>query len=327
MNSFENIMERAAELQSLGQAYALVTVIKTIAPTSANVGDKALITAEGRIHGWIGGGCAQPAVVRTVKRCIDDARPRHIRITPEKTGEQAIEDVIEFGMPCQSGGTIELFVDPVMAKSEIVVLGESPVAEALTRIAPHIGFHVIWLVDSDLETSSARILPSARSREIRPGAYVVVATQGLHDISQLKLALTLQARHVAFVASRRKAQVLKESLLDAGMDPVAVNAIEAPAGHPINAKTPEEIALSILASLVSRSRGNSDQGTHSGHKATAEPASTTASKPFAATSINRQAATASCCSGSPESAGAAENMLPENKQPTGTQQGSCCSHD
>jgi xanthine dehydrogenase accessory factor len=137
----------------------------------------------------------------------------------------------------------------------------------------------------------------------------------------------LQARHVAFVASRRKAQVLKESLLQAGMDPVAVNAIEAPAGHPINAKTPEEIALSILASLVSRSRGNPGQETHSDHEVNAEPASTTGSKPFAATSVKRSAATASCCSGTPESASAAENASPENKQPTGTQQGSCCSHD
>jgi xanthine dehydrogenase accessory factor len=327
MNSFENIIERAAELQSIGQAYALVTVIKTVAPTSANVGDKALVTAKGRIHGWIGGGCAQPAVIRTVKRCIDDAKPRHIRITPEKTGEQAIEDVIEFGMPCQSGGTIELFVDPVMAKSEIVVLGESPVAEALTRIAPHIGFRVTWLADCELETSSVRILPSARSSEIRPGAYVVVATQGLHDISQLKLALTLQARHVAFVASRRKAQVLKESLLEAGIDPVAVNAIEAPAGHPINAKTPEEIALSILASLVSRSRGGSEQGMQCGHGTTAEPAPAAASQPSAAASVKRPAATASCCSGSPESADAAENTSSENQQPAAIRQGSCCSHD
>lgn len=303
MNSFENIIERASELQSMGQAYALVTVIKTVAPTSANVGDKALVTAEGRIHGWIGGGCAQPAVIRTVKRCIDDAKPRHIRITPEKTGEQTIEDVIEFGMPCQSGGTIELFIDPVMAKSEIVVLGQSPVAEALIRIAPHIGFRVTWLVDTEFDIGGARVLSAARSTEIQPGAYVVVATLGLQDISHLKLALTLQARHVSFVASRRKAEVLKASLLEAGIDPVAVNAIEAPAGHPINAKTPEEIALSILAALVSRSRGGSEQA---------------ASKACAAQSVKRPVeAAASCCGG------AAQEAVPVESKPV--EQGSCCS--
>jgi xanthine dehydrogenase accessory factor len=313
MNSFENIIERAAELQAAGQAYALVTVIKTVAPTSANVGDKALVTAEGRIHGWIGGGCAQPAVIRTVKRCIDDAKPRHIRITPEKTGEQTIEDVIEFGMPCHSGGTIELFIDPVAAISEIVVLGQSPVAEALIRIAPHIGFHATWLLDTELEISGARILPPARSMEIQPGAYVVVATQGVQDIAQLKLALSLQARHVAFVASRRKAQVLKDSLLEAGLDPVAVNAIEAPAGYPINAKTPEEIALSILAALVTRSRSAPGQ-------------TAVVPKPFAAQSVKRPAA-ASCCGGAAEPAAAAVDKPADSQAPDSAQPGSCCSPD
>jgi xanthine dehydrogenase accessory factor len=324
MNSFENIIQRAGELQAMGQAYALVTVIKTVAPTSSNVGDKALVTAEGRIHGWIGGGCAQPAVVRAVKRCIEDAKPRYIRITPEKSGEQTVEDVLEFGMPCQSGGTIELFIDPVMAKAEIVVLGQSPVAEALVRIAPHIGFRVTWLVDTELEISGARILPPARSMAIQPGAYIVVATQGLKDIAELKLALGMQARHVSFVASQRKAQILKESLLEAGLDPVAVNAIEAPAGHPINAKTPEEIALSILASLVSRSRGGCEHQQHNSEQAPglSDAGST---KPFSATSLQKPPAAGSCCGGATETAVAVTQ--PENQKPAGTQHGSCCSHD
>jgi xanthine dehydrogenase accessory factor len=300
MNSFEQIMERATELQALGQAYALVTVIKTVPPASCNPGDKALVTAEGRIHGWIGGGCAQPAVIRAVQVCLEDGKPRTIRISPEQGGEQKLDDVMEFGMPCHSGGTIELFIDPVSAKSDLVVLGQSAVAEALTRIAPQIGFRVTWLADLDLEVKAVRVLPTACSAEIAPGAYVVVATQGVHDISQLKLALGLRARHVAFVASRRKAQVVKESLIESGLDRAAVEAIEAPAGYPINAKTPEEIALSILADLVSRNRERAVQQAHP------------APQPVASEK-------AGCCEATAEPSHVAHDTA-------GPAHGSCCSH-
>ena len=255
MSSFIHLVDRARELESQQQSYALATVIRVIHPTSANVGDKALVTADGKLYGWIGGGCAQPLVLRTAKLCIEDGQPRHIRITPDPRGEKMVEDVLEFGMPCQSGGTVELFIDPVMTRPEIVVLGESPVAAALTHIAPHAGFRVTWLNDSEMQVAGVRILPAARSTEIKPGAYVVVATQGIKDLPQLKLALGLQARHVAFVASQRKALALKASLLEAGTDATTVAAIESPAGISINAQTAEEIALAILASLVSRIRG------------------------------------------------------------------------
>lgn len=254
MSNFDEIIEHARELESQEQPYALATVIRVIHPTSANVGDKALVTADGKLYGWIGGGCAQPTVIRIGKQCIEDGKTRHIRITPDPRGEKVVEDVIELGMPCQSGGTIEIFIDPVTVKPELVVLGESPVAVALTRIAPHAGFRVTWLIESELQAAGVRVLPAAHSTEISPGAYVVVATQGIKDLPQLKLALGLQARHIAFVASERKGQALKTSLLEADADAAAVAAIEAPAGTPIHAKTAQEIALSILASLVSRIR-------------------------------------------------------------------------
>jgi xanthine dehydrogenase accessory factor len=325
MSNFDDIIARASELRAQGQSYALVTVIKTIAPTSANVGDKALVTAEGRIHGWVGGGCAQPAVIRTVQLCVSDGQPRHIRITPEKNGEQVIEDVLEFGMPCHSGGTIELFIDPVMAKPEIVVLGESPVAEALIKIAPNIGFRATWLLDSQVEVNDARILPLSASKLIHPGAYVVVATQGQNDLPRLKLALSLQARHVAFVASQRKADIIKESLQEAGMDPLVVERIESPAGYPINAKTPEEIALSILAAFVARSRNST--AVHACHEEHGAPAMPKASDHSTFTAVTRtHESHASCCSTHTQNAGEAAPI--EHQQPDTTTMhdtGSCCS--
>lgn len=268
MSNFDEIIERARQLEAQEQPYALATVIRVIHPTSANVGDKALVTADGKLYGWIGGGCAQPTVIRIGKQCIEDGQTRHIRITPDPRGEKVVEDVIELGMPCQSGGTIELFIDPVTVKPELVVLGESPVAVALTRIAPHAGFRVTWLNDNEPQAAGVRVLPAAHSSEIHPGAYAVVATQGIKDLPQLKLALGLQARHVAFVASERKAQALKTSLLEAGADAAAVAAIEAPAGIPIHARSAQEIALSILASLVSRIRSRELEQTEATQKGT-----------------------------------------------------------
>jgi hypothetical protein len=137
MNRNEWITQ-AARLQSRGQAFALVTVLSAQAPTSGKPGDKAVVTADGQIHGWIGGGCAQPAVIKTVRRALLDGLARKIRISPsEESAERELGDVLEFGMACHSGGTLELFVDPVMPAATLTVVGDSPVAfwPATTQLA------------------------------------------------------------------------------------------------------------------------------------------------------------------------------------------------
>jgi xanthine dehydrogenase accessory factor len=285
MNDVRTLWSRARELDAAGTSYALVTVVRAVAPTSARVGDKALVAAEGILDGWIGGGCAQPAVIRTVRQALADGRPRHIRITPERSGEQVIEDIIEFGMTCHSGGTIELFIDPVLAAPRLLVLGASPVARTLAQLAPQVGFDVGWIgADAGAVPEGARALPEGEA--VPAGAYVVVATQGMQDLKYLTLALSLRARHIAFVASRKKGELLKEQLIAKGQDDAAVRAIEAPAGHAIGAHTPQEIALSVLAALVARRRG-----------ASTAPAVDEAPAARSLSRVAVPAATASCCGG------------------------------
>lgn len=260
MNS-ETLLARAARMQAAGEPYALVTVVRALAPTSAKVGDKALVTAENRMFGWVGGGCAQPPVIRTVRAALKDGRPRYIRVTPERDGERDLGDVLEFGMTCHSGGTVELFVEPVLPAPQLLVFGVSPVAMALAQLAPRVGFDVL-VADRDAEPDAfvdtrqvlREVGESRLAEAVRPGSYVVVATQGRMDLPALKGALAVSARYVAFVASARKAQVMKETLRAAGCDPAAVDAIVAPAGYPIAATTPEEIALSVLAAVVAARR-------------------------------------------------------------------------
>lgn len=174
-----------------------------------------------------------------------------------------LEDVLEFGMACHSGGTLELFVDPMLPRARLTLIGDSPLAVALSGLAPRVGLPVTVVAhgaDAVRFPDAESVLSSDDAAEVMaqlaPGSFVVVATQGRRDVQGLRVALSLQARRVFFVASARKAQVLKASLLEAGHDAAAVAAIVAPAGQAIGAQTPEEIALSVLAAVVAARRGS-----------------------------------------------------------------------
>ncbi len=265
MNTAEAVFEHAQLLHRSGTPYALVSVVRAVAPASARAGDKAVVTADGRLHGWIGGGCAQPAVLRAVRQVLSDGHARMMRISPaDEASEKTLGDVLEFGMTCHSGGTLELFVDPILPRARLVVIGTSPVAQGLVALAPRVGFAVTAVAPGlesmalpDAELVLADDDPAAVLPRVGPGAWVVVATQGRRDVQGLRLALALSARQVSFVASAKKAQVLKASLVGAGADAAAVEAIVAPAGYPMAATTPEEIALSVLAAIVSARRATS----------------------------------------------------------------------
>ena len=260
MNSTD-ILSAAQHLQQQGQPYALVSVLRVLAPASARPGDKAVVTADGIQQGWIGGGCAQPAVMRTVRLALQDGRARVIRIAPAADGSvRELDDVLEFGMACHSGGTLELFVDPMLPAARLTVIGDTPLAVALTALAPRVGLPVTVLAqgaDAARFPDALRVIASDEpAADIGAGSFVVVATQGRRDMQGLRAALSLNARQVFFVASARKAEVLKAALLESGADAAAVAAIVAPAGKAIGAQTPEEIALSVLAAVVAARRGS-----------------------------------------------------------------------
>lgn len=254
-----DLLSTAQRLHAQAQPYALVSVLRVMPPASARPGDKAVVTADGIVQGWIGGGCAQPAVLRTVRLALADGRARLIRIAPAEEGQvRELGDMLEFGMACHSGGTLELFVDPMLPAARLVVVGDTPLAVALATLAPRVGLPVTVLADgadAGRFADAQQVLGLDQAgTELGAGAYVVVATQGRRDLPGLRAALALRARQVFFVASARKAQVLKAALVEAGEDAGLVAAIQAPAGQPIGAQTPAEIALSVLAAVVAARR-------------------------------------------------------------------------
>ena len=254
----DTVLERAGARKAEGRSFALVTVVRCESPTSAKPGAKAIVDAEGNIEGWIGGGCAQPAVIDTVKKALKDGQARLIRISPTKGG--AVEEgVIDFGMTCHSGGTLDIFIDPVMPRPALLIIGASPSAQALASLASRAGFDVSAAspgADSDMFPDALQVLDSldARSSQGNTPAFVVVATQGKRDEDGLEAALSTGSPYIAFIASERKAEKLREHLKERGHDAQRVDAIVSPAGVEIGAVTYEEIALSVLAGLVKARR-------------------------------------------------------------------------
>jgi xanthine dehydrogenase accessory factor len=251
----QNILDKAAVLRAAGKPFALVTVVRTEAPTSARAGAKALVDADGNIEGWIGGGCAQPAVVRTVQQALADGRPRLIRIGPERDAPPG-EGIVAYGMSCHSGGTLDIFVDPVLPRPLLALLGDSPAAQALASLAARVGFDVVAGAPGATAASFPDAASVAQAFALpRPvPRFTVVATQGKGDEEALEAALAGDAPHIWLIASRRKADMLRAYLGERGHDPLRVDAIVAPAGLDIGAATPEEIALSVLAAVVQEMR-------------------------------------------------------------------------
>ena len=203
----------------------------------------------------------QYEIIKTVRRALLDGQPRKIRIAPsDESAERDLGDVLEFGMACHSGGTLELFIDPVMPSAMLTVVGDSPVARALVGLAPRVGLRVAVVAQgaqaADFPDADT-VLDSDEASQVSArlsSPFVVVATQGRRDLQGLKAALALQPQGLWFVASARKARVLLDTLVASGEDPAAVARIVAPAGQFIGAQTPEEIALSVLTSVVAARR-------------------------------------------------------------------------
>ena len=264
MLSSDAVLERAAELKARGVPFVLATVVRCESPTSARPGAKGIVDADGQITGWIGGGCAQPAVISVARKALTDGQARLIRVSPAKGGSVE-EGILDFGMTCHSGGTLDIFLEPFTVRPSLLIVGTSPAAQALGALAGQTGFDVFAAAPD----ANAVMFPGAR--QVLDGLdlagltcgtpdFVVVATQGKHDESGLEAALGSGARYIAFIASERKAAKLRAYLKERGHDPRRVDAIVSPAGVEIGAVTPEEIALSVLAGVVKARRGGDSAG-------------------------------------------------------------------
>lgn len=243
----EDLFARAADLQRRGKAFALATVVRCEAPTSAKPGAKALILEDGTVSGWIGGACAEPVVIREALAAMRDGRPRLIGLIGEGArGPGRTEGMLEYPMTCHSGGTLEIYVEPSLPKPLLVLVGHGPVVETLATLGHASDYSVVALGEDALAT--------LRQLGLTPQASVVVATHAESDEEALERVLATDAGYVSLVASRRRAAVILERLKHRGVSPERLGLLKAPAGLDIGAVTPEEIAVSILAEIIQSRR-------------------------------------------------------------------------
>jgi len=267
-----DIINLVSAMKAKGEPFALATVVRTVAATAAKAGAKAVIRSDGSLtEGWIGGGCARAAVVKAAKEAMADGLPRLVSVQPpdvlQEQGIQAGDERagVRFAKNmCPSQGTMDVFVEPVLPRPEIVICGSSPVALAIADLGRRIGFAIAVAApaaeQSAFAEADSRIEGYALPVEGPKARFVVVSTQGRGDEAALQAALSVDCDYVAFVGSRKKAAALKEALAARGVDPARLAKLKAPAGLDLGAITPEEIALSILAEIVARHRRGQPRG-------------------------------------------------------------------
>lgn len=243
----DDLLARAFELRQQGEPFALATVVRCERPTSAKPGAKALIRKDGTVSGWIGGSCAEPLIVKEALKSLRDGQSRFIALVGEGgTGSGRSEGVLEYAMPCHSGGTMEIYVEPVLPKPQLLLVGRGPVVETLAKLGEAMNFTVVL--------SSENAAGGAPRLHVTPRTFIVVATHGTFDEEALEQALQSDAGYVSLVASRKRAAAVIEALRAKGVPAERFGRLKAPAGLDIHAVTPEEIAASILAEIIQVSR-------------------------------------------------------------------------
>jgi xanthine dehydrogenase accessory factor len=257
----EDMLAQIAALVRKGEEFCVVTVVRTENATSAKAGAKAVVLRDGKIHGFLGGGCVQGAVRRTAQAVLKEGRPRLIRVRPKDDVAVSVDvDGTELHRSaCPSGGTVDMFVEPMRRAPRIIVCGASPVAVAVADLGTRIGYRIAAAaLEEDLrefrEAEERNVGFDLAALAVTAEDWVVVATQGKRDREALAAAIGSDAAYVAFVGSRRKAQVLRAQLREQGLAEERLARLSAPAGIDIHGIEPAEIALSILAEIVARRR-------------------------------------------------------------------------
>lgn len=266
MTPAADILDLVSDLKATGEAFALATVVRTVSMTAAKAGAKAVIRPDGTISdGWIGGGCAKSAVLKAAREAIADGKPRLVSLQPaDLLQEQGLapgeeNDGVRFASNmCPSQGSMDIFVEPMLPKPELIVCGASPVAIALTELSRQFGYRVVVCAPKTGRETFGEIDAFVDGFEFdgrdRRQRFIVIATQGSGDLAALRAMLRLEADHVAFVGSRRKMASLRERLGGEAVESGRLDRVKAPAGLDLGAITPKEIALSIIAEVIQAHR-------------------------------------------------------------------------
>jgi xanthine dehydrogenase accessory factor len=232
------VTDTAAELTRTREPFVQATVVRAQKPTSAHAGDTALVRADGSIDGFVGGTCAEASVREYGLMTLSTNQPLLLRIVPGEVAGESEEGAVTVANPCLSGGSVEIFLEPRVPAPRMLVVGDSPVAEALVDLGIPLGFAVELVGGENAQPAS-------------DDAALVVASHGRGEEPALTAALRLGVPYVGLIASRIRGAAVLASL---EVTDEQRSRVHSPAGLDIGGRTAAEIALSVLAELVAERR-------------------------------------------------------------------------
>jgi xanthine dehydrogenase accessory factor len=236
------LSRRAEELRAARTPFVVATVVRTQRPTSVRTGDAALVLGDGTIEGFVGGACAEQSVRLHALRALETGEGLLLRILPGDEDGPAVEGAVTVSNPCLSGGSLEIFLEPMLASPRVLVVGETPIAHALARMGAELDLDMVPVPGAEVEPATDDLA-------------LVVAAHGRDELLALRRALEAGLPYVGLVASRVRGSAVVAELHDGGVADERLAKLETPAGLDIGARTPAEIALSILARIVAVRRG------------------------------------------------------------------------
>ena len=264
------LSRRSRELADAREPFVTATVVRVQHPTSVLPGSVALVLADGTIEGFVGGACAEQSVKAYSLVALESGEAVLLRILPDPEGGAAEADaaaaredgVVTVQNPCLSGGAIEVFLEPASPPPRVVVVGETPAAGALARIGEELGLEMISTDGHEPEPTADDLA-------------VIVAAHGRDELHALRRGLESGVPYVGLVTSAKRGAAVLDELRADGVAEELLKRIDVPAGIPIGSHTAAEIALSVLAKVVSVRRGRADPA--GADAAKAEPRSTSSS--------------------------------------------------
>ena len=231
------LSRRADELRAARTPFVVATVVRAQRPTSVHTGDAALVLGDGTIEGFVGGTCAEQSVRLHALRALETGEALLLRILPGDGEAPAAEGAVTVQNPCLSGGSLEIFLEPMLASPRVLVVGETPIASAVARMGAELDLDMVVVTGADVEPAADDLA-------------LVVAAHGRDELSALRRGLEAGLPYVGLVASRVRGSAVVAELHAEGLAEERLADLETPAGLDIGARTPEEIALSILARIV-----------------------------------------------------------------------------
>jgi len=249
------VLELAGDLERRGRTFVLATVVWRRGPSSGKQGSKAVIFPDGSVRGWLSGACAEPTVIREARAAMADGHPRLLFLGPSDELDGVLRSgVSTVPLACESEGALEVYLEPNVPPPHVVVIGRSPAAITTAALAYSLGWRAT-IVDEEGSEEFPEEIPVVPELDlgglgVDGATAVVVATQGHYDEAALEVALATPAGYVGLIASRKRADAVREYLRERGVTDDAIARVHAPAGIDLGTVDPDEIGVAVLAELV-----------------------------------------------------------------------------